>query len=173
VLLEKSLGVLADGVAEGRRIFANTMRYVLIGTSSNFGNIGFIRRFMVFFGPISSVYDFATFGVMLGVFHAHASLFRSGWFVESLATQALAVFVIRTRRVPFLRSRPSRPLLLVTLAAVAVAPALPYSPLAHALGFRPLPALFLGILAAMAATYLMLAEAGKAYFYRRSARLPA
>jgi P-type Mg2+ transporter len=209
--------VLADGVLEGRRIFANTLKYVLMGTSSNFGNmfsaagasvflsflpmlpsqillnnllydcseltiptdavdeellarpahwdIGFIRRFMVFFGPISSVYDFLTFGVMLWVFHAHASLFRSGWFVESLATQSLVVFVIRTRRVPFFHSRPSRPLLVTTLAVVLVGLLLPYSPLAHALGFRSLPWLFLVILAVMAATYLTLAELGKAYFY--------
>ena len=82
-------------------------------------DIGFIRRFMIFFGPISSLYDFLTFGVMLWVFHAHAPLFRSGWFVESLATQSLVVFVIRTRRVPFFRSRPSRPLLVTTIAVVA------------------------------------------------------
>jgi Mg2+-importing ATPase len=219
VLLEKSLRAIADGVVEGRRIFANTMKYVLMGTSSNFGNmfsaagaslflsflpmlpsqillnnllydcseltiptdevdeellrrpehwdIGFIRRFMVFFGPISSLYDFLTFGVMLWVFHAHADLFRSGWFVESLATQALVVFVIRTRRVPFFKSRPSRPLLATTIAVVLIGLALPYSPLAQLLGFRSLPWLFLVILAAMAATYLVLAEAGKAYFYRR------
>ena len=129
-------------------------------------DIGFIRRFMVLFGPISSVYDFATFGVMLWVFDAHAQLFRSGWFVESLATQALVVFVIRTRRVPFVRSRPSRPLLATTLAVVAIGIALPYSPLAHALGFRTLPVLFLAILAAMVVTYLALAEAGIAWFYR-------
>ena len=224
VLLEKSLRVLADGVVEGRRIFANTMKYVLMGTSSNFGNmfsaagaslflsflpmlpsqillnnmlydfseltiptdevdeellarpehwdIGFIRRFMIFFGPISSIYDFLTFGVMLWVFHAHAPLFRSGWFVESLSTQALVVFVIRTRRVPFLRSRPSRPLLATTLAVVVVGVVLPYSPLAHLLGFRSLPALFGGILVAMTVTYLGLVEAGKALFYRRY-RLPA
>jgi Mg2+-importing ATPase len=222
VLLEKSLGVLADGVAEGRRIFANTMKYVLMGTSSNFGNmfsaagaslflsflpmlpsqillnnllydcselaiptdrvdeellrrpehwdVGFIRRFMTFFGPISSAYDFLTFAVMLSVFHAHAPLFRSGWFVESLATQALVVFVIRTRRVPFVSSRPSRPLLVSTLAVVLVGLLLPYSPLAHTLGFRSLPWLFLAILAAMAATYLALAELGKAYFYRHGGR---
>jgi P-type Mg2+ transporter len=226
VLLKKDLGVVADGVVEGRRIFANTMKYVLMGTSSNFGNmfsaagaslflsflpmlpsqillnnllydtseltiptdnvdeellqrpehwdIGFIRRFMVFFGPISSIYDFMTFGVMLWVFHAHASLFRSGWFVESLATQALVVFIIRTRRVPFFHSRPSRPLLLTTIAVALVGLALPYSPLAHVLGFRSLPPLFLGILVAMTATYLTLAEVGKAYFYRRQgARLPS
>ena len=219
VLLEKSLGVLADGVVEGRRIFANTMKYVLMGTSSNFGNmfsaagaslflsflpmlpsqillnnllydcseltiptdnvdeellrrpehwdIGFIRRFMTFFGPISSVYDFLTFGVMLWVFDAHAPLFRSGWFVESLATQSLVVFVIRTRRSPSFRSRPSIPLLAATLAVVAIGLALPFSPVAHALGFRPLPTLFLGILVGMIVTYLALAEVGKAYFFRR------
>jgi Mg2+-importing ATPase len=218
VLLEKSLSTLADGVVEGRRIFANTMKYVLMGTSSNFGNmfsaagasiflsflpmlptqillnnllydiseltiptdrvdeellrrpehwdIRFIRRFMVFFGPISSLYDFGTFAVMLFVFHAHAPLFRSGWFVESLATQSLVVFVIRTHRVPFFASRPSRPLLATTLAVVALAIALPYSPVAHALGFRPLPLLFLAILGGMTITYLVLVEGGKALFFR-------
>jgi Mg2+-importing ATPase len=217
VLLEKSLDTLADGVVEGRRIFANTMKYVLMGTSSNFGNmfsaagaslflsflpmlpgqillnnllydcseltiptdnvdeeflarpehwnIAFIRRFMALFGPISSLYDFATFAVMLWIFHAHAPLFRSAWFVESLATQSLVVFIIRTRRLPFFSSRPSRPLLTATLAVVAVGIAIPYSPLAHVLGFRPLPLLFLAILAAMAATYLALAEFAKAYFF--------
>jgi len=220
VLLEKSLQVLADGVVEGRRTFANTMKYVLMGTSSNFGNmfsaagaslflsflpmlpsqillnnllydvseltiptdhvdeellrrpghwdIRFIRRFMTFFGPISSLYDFLTFAVMLWVFDAHASLFRSGWFAESLATQALVVFVIRTRRVPFVRSAPSTALLVTTLAVSAVGLALPFSPLAHALGFRALPALFLAILVGMIATYLALAELGKAFFYRHA-----
>ena len=221
VLLEKSLGALADGVVEGRRIFANTMKYVLMGTSSNFGNmfsaaaaslflsflpmlpsqillnnllydcseltiptdnvdeellarpehwdIGFIRRFMTVFGPISSLYDFATFGVMLWVFHADASLFRSGWFVESLATQALVVFVIRTRRVPFFSSRPSRPLLATTLAVVLVGLLIPYSPIAHVLGFHALPPLFLAILVLMAVTYLALAELAKSYFFRHEA----
>jgi Mg2+-importing ATPase len=220
LLLEKSLRAIADGVVEGRRIFANTTKYVLMGTSSNFGNmfsaagaslflaflpmlpsqillnnmlydcseltiptdevdeellarpehwdISFIRRFMIFFGPISSLYDFATFAVMIWVFHAHAPLFRSGWFVESLATQSLVVFVIRTRRVPFFHSRPSRPLLATTIAVVLIGMALPYSPLAHALGFRSLPWLFLAILAAMTVTYLALAELGKSYFYRHA-----
>jgi len=220
LLLEKSLRAIADGVVEGRRIFANTTKYVLMGTSSNFGNmfsaagaslflsflpmlpsqillnnmlydcseltiptdevdeellarpehwdIGFIRRFMTFFGPISSIYDFLTFGVMLWLFHAHAPLFRSGWFVESLATQSLVVFVIRTRRVPFFHSRPSRPLLVTTIAVVLIGLALPYSPLAHTLGFRSLPWLFLVILIAMTATYLALAEVGKSYFYRHA-----
>lgn len=219
VMLEKDLGVLADGVVEGRRIFSNTIKYVLMGTSSNFGNMfsaagasiflkflpmlptqillnnlmydgseitiptdnvdeellqrpsqwdtKFIRRFMSFFGPISSVYDFATFGVMLWVFHAGASLFRTGWFVESLATQSLVIFVIRTRRVPFYRSRPSRPLLIATISCACLGVALPFiGPVAHAFGFTPLPAGFLGILLLMIATYLLLVELGKKRFFR-------
>ena len=111
-------------------------------------DIRMIRRFMGFFGPISSVYDFLTFAVMLRVFHAGPILFRSGWFVESLTTQTLVIFVIRTRRVPFYKSRPSRPLLTTTLACAAFGVALPYiPPLAHLFGFRPLPLTFLAILA--------------------------
>ena len=219
VLMAKDLGILADGVVEGRRIFANTIKYVLMGTSSNFGNmfsaagaslflkflpmlptqillnnllydfseltiptdnvdeemlarpsewdIRFIRRFMAFFGPISSAYDFLTFAVMLYVFHAGSTLFRSGWFVESLTTQTLVIFVIRTHRVPFFRSRPSTPLLAATFACAAVGIWLPFSPLAHLLGFAPLPLAFLGVLVLMISTYLALVEVGKAFFFRR------
>ena len=219
VLLDKDLGILAEGVVEGRRIFANTIKYVLMGTSSNFGNmfsaagaslflsflpmlptqillnnllydvsemtiptdnvdedllarpakwdIRMIRRFMAFFGPISSIYDFLTFAVMLRIFHAGPVLFRSGWFVESLTTQTLVIFVIRTRRVPFYRSRPSRPLLLATLACAALGVALPYiPPLAHLFGFQPLPLTFLAILAVMIATYLLLAQVGVGIFFK-------
>ena len=218
VLLTKDLGILADGVVEGRRIFANTIKYVLMGTSSNFGNmfsaagaslflsflpmlptqillnnllydvseltiptdavdeellarpsqwdIRFIRRFMTFFGPISSVYDGLTFAVMLFVFDAGQTLFRSGWFVESLATQTLVIFVIRTRRVPFVRSRPSLPLLATTLACAAAGVALPFSPLAGLFGFEALPAGFLAVLAGMVVTYLALAELGKFFFFK-------
>ncbi len=219
VLVTKDLGILANGVVEGRRIFANTIKYVLMGTSSNFGNmfsaagaslflsflpmlpaqillnnllydvseltiptdnvdeellarpsqwdIGFIRRFMSFFGPISSLYDFLTFAVMLHFFHAGPHLFRSGWFVESLATQTLVIFVIRTRRVPFLKSRPSLPLLVTTLACAGLGVALPYiGPVARALGFRALPLTFLLVLAGMIVTYLGLAEIGKAVFFK-------
>jgi Mg2+-importing ATPase len=218
LLLEKDLGVLADGVAEGRRIFANTIKYVLMGTSSNFGNmfsaagaslflsylpmlpgqillnnllydasqlaiatdnvdeeqlhrpshwdLGFIRRFMFVFGPLSSLFDFLTFAVMLWVFDAKAGEFRSGWFVESLATQTLVIFAIRTRRVPFLRSHPSLPLTLAALAAVAVGGVLPATPLAHTLGFRPLPGAFFATLAAMVVAYLVLIEIAKRLFYR-------
>ncbi|MGD0714416.1 MAG: magnesium-translocating P-type ATPase [Gaiellaceae bacterium] len=219
VLLDKDLGIIADGVVEGRRIFANTIKYVLMGTSSNFGNmfsaagaslflsflpmlptqillnnllydvsemtiptdnvdeellarpsqwdIRLIRRFMAFFGPISSVYDFLTFAVMLRVFHAGATLFRSGWFVESLTTQTLVIFVIRSRRVPFFKSRPSRPLLAATLSCAALGVALPYiGPLAHLFGFRPLPLSFLAVLAGMIVTYLALAQLGVALFFK-------
>jgi Mg2+-importing ATPase len=210
--------VLADGVVEGRRIFSNTIKYVLMGTSSNFGNmfsaagasiflkflpmlptqillnnllydcsemtiptdnvdeemlhrpsqwdIRFIRRFMSFFGPISSIYDFLTFGVMLWVFHAGEKLFQTGWFVESLATQSLVIFVIRTRR-PFYRSRPSRPLLVATLACAGLGLLLPFiPPVAHTFGFIPLPAAFLGILLLMIGSYLLLVELGKRRFFR-------
>jgi len=226
VLLDKDLGIIADGVVEGRRIFANTIKYVLMGTSSNFGNmfsaagaslflsylpmlptqillnnllydvsemtiptdnvdeellarpsqwdIGLIRRFMAFFGPISSIYDFLTFAVMLRVFHAGSVLFRSGWFVESLVTQTLVIFVIRTRRVPFLKSRPSRPLLVATLGCAALGVAIPYiGPIARLMGFRTLPISFLAVLAGMIVTYLALAQAGVAFFFREPGRGPS
>jgi Mg2+-importing ATPase len=217
ILLEKNLDVLADGVTEGRRIFANTIKYVLMGTSSNFGNmfsaagaslflsflpmlpsqillnnllydssqlaiptdnvdaeqlrrpshwdIGFIRRFMIYFGPLSSVFDFLTFAVMLWAFHAGPAQFRSGWFVESLATQTLIIFAIRTRRVPFFRSHPSLPLTLAAVAVVGIGALLPAIPLAHALGFQPLPLAYFAALAAMVVGYLVLIEFGKRLFY--------
>jgi Mg2+-importing ATPase len=217
VLLEKDLGVLADGVAEGRRIFANTIKYVLMGTSSNFGNmfsaaaasavlpflpmlpsqillnnllydssqlaiptdrvdgeqlhapshwdIAFIRKFMLTFGPISSLFDFLTFGLMLGALHAGPVEFRTGWFVESLATQTLIIFAIRTRRVPFFRSRPSGTMMLTTLTVIVVGVALTVSPLAHALGFTTLPWLFFGALVLLTVAYLVLVEFTKKLFY--------
>ena len=128
--------------------------------------MSFIRRFMLFFGPISSLFDFITFGIMLWVFHAGPALFQSGWFVESLATQTLVIFAIRTRRVPFFRSRPSVPLLLAALAVVTVGAVLPFTPLARVLGFRPLPGLFFLALAGIVVCYLILIEIGKYWFYR-------
>jgi Mg2+-importing ATPase len=217
ILLQKDLGVLAAGIGEGRRIFANTIKYVLMGTSSNFGNmvsqagasailrflpmlpgqillnnllydtsqlaiptdnvdpeqlkrpshwdIGFIRRFMLFFGPISSLFDFLTFAVMLGLFHAGPTLFRTGWFVECLATQTLVIFAVRTRRVPFLRSRPSVPLLAAALDIVAIGAVLPFTPLADRLGFTTLPGGFFAVLVGMVITYLLLIEVAKRLFY--------
>jgi P-type Mg2+ transporter len=221
VLLAKDLDILAGGVVEGRRIFANTIKYVLMGTSSNFGNVfsagaaslflsflpllptqillnnllydvseltiptdnvdeeqlrrpsqwdtRLIRRFMVFFGPISSIFDFSTFAILLLGFDAGATLFRSGWFVESLATQSLAIFAIRTRRIPFLRSRPSAALLASTLIVVAIGFALPFSPLAHALGFTALPAGLVVAIWVIIPSYLLLLELGKLRFYRLEA----
>ena len=134
--------------------------------------IGFIRQFMTIIGPISSIYDFLTFGVLLWIFHAstNASLFRTGWFVESLATQTFVVFVIRTAANP-LNSRPSRPLLISVLAVVAVAIVLPYTPLRSLLQFTPLPASLLGAIAFLTATYLFLVQGVKSWFYRRHALL--
>ena len=217
VLLEKDLGVLADGVTEGRRIFADTMKYVLMATSSNFGNmfsaagaslflsflpmlpsqillnnllydvgqlaipgdrvdpeviarpaawdIAFVRRFMAVFGPVSSIFDFLTFFVMLVVLNAGHAEFRTGWFVESLATQTLVVFVIRTRRSPPYTSRPSRAMIVLPIACASVGALLPITPLAPALGFTPLPIAFFAILVAMIAAYLMLVEVVKRRFY--------
>jgi Mg2+-importing ATPase len=218
ILLEKRLGVLHDGVMEGRRSFGNIMKYVLMGTSSNFGNmlsmaaaslflpflpmlplqillnnflydvsqvaipsdrvdstymvkpkrwdVAFIRRYMLVIGPLSSVYDFATFAVMLGVFHAGESLFRTGWFVESLATQTLVIFVIRTAHRPW-ASAPS-PALAWGVGACATAGALlPFTPLGPWLGFTPLPPLFFAFLLFMVVSYLGLVEMVKRWFYRR------
>jgi Mg2+-importing ATPase len=126
----------------------------------------FIQRFMLVFGPISSIFDFLTFWVMLSVFHAGQELFRTGWFVESLLTQSLVIFVIRTRRIPFFASRASWQLTLTTVGVVALGALLPFTPIAHLLGFVPLPAKFFVVLAAMVATYLGLVEFGKWLFYK-------
>jgi P-type Mg2+ transporter len=109
--------------------------------------------------------DFATFGVMLWVFHSGPDQFRSGWFVESLGTRPLVIFAIRTRRVPFFRSHPSFPLVLAALGVVAVGAVLPSTPLAHALGFQRLPGGFFIALAGLALAYLLLIELGKRAFY--------
>jgi Mg2+-importing ATPase len=134
-------------------------------------DIAFIRRFMLFFGPISSLFDFVTFGVMIGGFHAGPSLFRTGWFVESLATQTLVIFAVRTRRVPFFRSRCSRPVLATALGTVVVGAAIPYTPLAHVLGFAAPPAGFFLVLVGMIAMYLVMIEFGKRIFYSEPDRL--
>ena len=221
ILLDKDLGVLADGVVEGRRIFANTIKYVLMATSSNFGNmfsaaaassflkflpmlptqillnnllydgsqmtiptdhvdeemlarpsawdLGFIRSFMLFFGPLSSLFDFLTFAVLIGLLHAHAPEFRTGWFVESLATQTLVIFVIRTRRRPFWRSHPSPPLLVASLLVPMIGVSLPYLPFGHDLGFTHLPLRYYPILVGLVLAYLALVESVKGVFYRRHA----
>jgi len=151
VLLEKDLGVLADGVIEGRRIFANTTKYVLMGTSSNFGNM--------FSAAAASA--FLAFLPMLQVFHAGPAMFRTGWFVESLATQTLIVFVIRTSRTPFWRSRPSKQLLIAVLAVVLLGALLPVSPLAPTLGFVPLSAPYFLSLLGMVVVYALIVDHAK------------
>jgi Mg2+-importing ATPase len=217
ILIEPGLRVLHDGIIEGRKAFGNVMKYLLMGTSSNFGNmfsmagaslflpflpmlptqillnnllydlsqltiptdnvddtylrkpqrwnIGLIRNFMVFIGPISSIFDFLTFYVLLHFFHASEAQFHTGWFVESLATQTLVLFVIRTAKNP-LRSRPSSPLIATCLAAVAVGTYLPFSPLAGILGFTPLPAAYFGFVAVTTGVYLLLVEAAKRLLLR-------
>jgi Mg2+-importing ATPase len=133
-------------------------------------DIRYIRRFMFVFGPISSLFDFATFALMIFVFHAAESEFQAGWFIESIATQTLIIFAIRTRRVPFLRSRPSLGLLLASSGVVAIGVWLPYSPLSGLLGFQPLPAPFFLALVGMVVTYLVMVEIAKNLFYARSAQ---
>jgi len=220
ILLEQSLRVLHHGILEGRKAFGNVIKYLLMGTSSNFGNmfsmagayvflpflpmlpaqillnnflynlsqvtiptdnvdasyfkkpqhwdIGLLRNFMLIIGPISSIFDFLTFFLLLRVFHANAVLFHTGWFVESLATQTLVLFIIRTAGNP-LRSRPSRHLTITTLAIVALGIVLPYTPMAELLGFQPLPALYFLFLAGMTALYLVLVELVKRRLMRRYA----
>jgi Mg2+-importing ATPase len=218
ILLENDLMVLHQGILEGRRTFGNVMKYIMMATSSNFGNMfsmaaatlflpflpmlpmqillnnllydvseitlpldnvdaedlaspkrwdmGFIRNFMLTIGPISSLFDFLTFYALISLFSAHESLFRTGWFVESIATQVLVIFVIRTRRNP-LRSHPNRWLVLTSLGVVVAAMLLPFTPLAPYLGFTPLPLSFFGLLTALLIAYLVMVEGGKQWFYKR------
>jgi len=129
-----------------------------------------IRNFMLLIGPISSLYDFLTFFVLLRVFRAGEALFHTGWFVESLATQTLVLFVIRTPKNP-LTSRPSMALALTTIAIVLVGVGLPFSPLAGMLGFVPLPAKYFLFLSAATLTYLAVVEVAKRYLLRASGKL--
>jgi Mg2+-importing ATPase len=131
-------------------------------------DIGLIRDFMIYIGPISSIYDFLTFFVMLKVFNAGQTTFHTGWFVESLATQTLVLFVIRTSGSPF-RSRPSRSLTIAVVAVVIIGMVLPYTPLAAPLGFTPLSPLFFLYLIFATGTYLLLVEVGKRVLMRRRA----
>jgi Mg2+-importing ATPase len=131
-------------------------------------DVAFIRQFMIVFGPISSIFDFLTFFIMLFVFQATPALFQTAWFIESLCTQTLVIFVIRTRRSPFYKSKPSRPLLISTLLVVAVALVLPLTSLGRDLfQFVSPPFTFYVILAGLIATYLALVELVKRWFFRR------
>ncbi len=131
--------------------------------------IGELRRFILYIGPISSIFDYATFFIMLYVFKSwtNADLFHTGWFVESLFTQTLIIHVIRTNKIPFLRSRASLPLIFTSLAIVAIGAWLPYSPLAQWLGFVPLPPLYWLLLLGMLIAYVILTQIIKTWFYRK------
>jgi len=218
VLLDRDLAVLHGGILEGRRAYGNIFKYLLMATSSSFGNmfsmalasivipflpmlptqilvanflydsaqialptdrvddaylrkphhwdLGALRWFMIRVGLVSSLFDFATFVVLLRWFRGDAPMFRSGWFVESLATQILVLFVIRTAGNP-LRSRPSAPLAITVIAALGVALALPYSPMAGALGLVAPPLRYLGYVALVTAVYLLLVQRVKRHTMQR------
>ncbi len=227
ILLEPSLAAISQGVTEGRRTFANTLKYIRMGTSSNFGNmlsmagaalvlpylpmspgqillnnliydasqtalpsdnvdadaeaeparwdVHAIERFMIAFGPISSIFDYVTFGLLLLLFGtdaSHQNSFHTGWFVESLFSQILVVLVIRTRMTPFWRSRPSKQLAAAIVAALAVAVIIPMSPLGSLIGFGDLPWQFWPLLVVLVAAYLTMVELVKRWFDRREARRP-
>ncbi|CCW17266.1 Mg(2+) transport ATPase, P-type [Sphingobium indicum BiD32] len=221
ILLEKSLRVLGAAVIEGRRTFANIIKYIRMGASSNFGNmfsvlgasiilpflpmaplqvltnnllydlsqttiptdnvdpeyltsprkweIGNIARFMLFIGPISSIFDYATYALMLFVFNAwhNPALFQTGWFVESLLTQTLIIHIIRTGRIPFIQSRASTPLIATTVSICLIGALLPLSPLGHTLGFKPLPALYWPVILGYLIAYAALTHFVKVWFFRR------
>lgn len=231
ILLEKSLLVVEAGVVEGRKVFANILKYVRMGASSNFGNMfsvlgasAFVpflpmapiqilannllydisqtaiptddvdpeqvkkprpwdlkrlTRFILFLGPCSSIFDYTTFLMMLYIFNcwdtstpesaAHsASLFQTGWFVESLLTQTLIIHIIRTNRIPFLQSRSSWPLLVMSVAIMLTGIALPLSPFGHYLGFTPLPSLYWPLLALTLVSYVLLTQTVKTWLLRRN-----
>jgi P-type Mg2+ transporter len=218
ILTKRDLSVLHHGVLEGRRTFANIRKYIMMGTSSNFGNMfsmagaslflpflpmlptqillnnmlydlsevaipldrvdpeelrspqswdmAFVRDFMWIIGPVSSLFDFATFYVLLAVLNAKASLFQTGWFVESLATQVLVIFVIRTRGNP-ISSRPHPALAVSSLAVLVAAIALPFTALGSWFGFEAPPGEFFVIVAVLTVAYLAIVEGAKRVFYAR------
>jgi len=183
--LEEGLDVLETEIVEGRKTFANTLKYIMMGTGSNFGNMFSVPAalFLVPFLPMKPVqillnnllYDFAQvtiptdkvdYDVMLYVFHADAALFQTGWFVESLATQTLVIHVIRSRH-SILKSRASLALTVSSLGVVAIGSAIPYTPIGHFFGFVPLPAAFFAVLLAMTVAYLAMVNAVKRVFYKK------
>jgi Mg2+-importing ATPase len=223
ILLEKNLLVLGDGVLEGRKVFANILKYIRMGASSNFGNMfsvlgasiilpyvpmqpiqiltnnllydfsqvpiptddvdpeqiakprpwsmNQISRFILFIGPCSSVFDYTTYFIMLYVFGcwdpAKASLFQTGWFIESLLTQTLIIHIIRTNRIPFLQSRASWPLTITTALVMMLGMWLPFSPIGPALGFTEVPPLYWAYLLATLLGYVLLTQTVKYYLHRK------
>lgn len=217
ILLDQDLHILFEGVMEGRRTFGNIMKYIMMGTSSNFGNMfsmagaalflpflpmlptqillnnilydiselpipldevdqmelrkpkvmdmKFIRNFMLVIGPISSAFDFLTFYILQTVLKADETLFQTGWFIESLSTQVLVIFIIRTRGNPF-KSRPHPVLAATSFSMATIGAILPFTPLGTYFGFVPPPMQFYFILAAMVLVYLAMVELAKQGFYR-------
>ncbi|MBI3616390.1 MAG: magnesium-translocating P-type ATPase [Candidatus Omnitrophica bacterium] len=220
ILLEKSLLVLEDGVLEGRKTFGNTIKYIKMGASSNFGNmismtgaslflpflpmtpiqillnnflydasqvaiptdevdndylekpkpwdIRAIRKFMLVFGPISSVFDFMTFGLLLVAFRASQVMFHTFWFLESICTQTLVIHVIRTARIPFLESKPSRFLVLASLLIISISIAIPFSPLGPHFGFVRLSAKYFLALLGIVISYLWTTQMVKTWYVKRN-----
>jgi Mg2+-importing ATPase len=217
ILTNKSLDVLKDGIISGRKTFANTLKYTMMGVSSNFGNMfsvlgavlflpflpmlpmqillnnllydisqitipadtvdaedihhprrwhmQFLRNFMIVFGSISSIFDFITFFILYRIFHLTQTGFQTGWFLESLATQTLVIYIIRTRRTPFLQSSPEPTLFISTIVAVAVGWLLPFTGLGKLFGFTPLPPLIFSTLIGVVLTYLSCVEIAKRFFF--------
>ncbi|HET7146929.1 MAG TPA: magnesium-translocating P-type ATPase [Candidatus Nitrosopolaris sp.] len=217
VLLEKDLAVLAKGVEEGRRTFANTLKYVFMATSANFGNmfsmagvslflpflpllpkqillmnlmtdapemtistdnvdleildrprrwdIRFIKKFMIVFGLLSTMFDFTTFGVLLFILHSSTDQFRTAWFMESVISASIIVLVIRTRK-PLFGSKPGKHLLLATLFIVGISIILPFTPVALLFGFTGLSILYLTAVGVIVSIYIATAEIVKKVFYK-------
>jgi P-type Mg2+ transporter len=219
ILLKKSLLVLIDGVIEGRKTFGNIIKYIKMGSSSNFGNmfsmtgaslflpflpmlpiqillnnflydlsqiaipsdsideeyllksrpwnVDYIRKFMIVIGPVSSLFDFITFGVLWFIFHASAPLFQTGWFLESMCTQTLVIHVIRTGKVPFIESKPSQFMLFTSIYIVSIALVLPFLPFGKYLGFVEPPLSFFIALMLIVPAYLCLVQVVKSWFIKR------
>jgi len=219
ILMRKGLKELMDGVIEGRKTFGNTMKYLLMGLSSNFGNMfsmigaslflpffpmtasqillnnflydtsqlsiptdnvdseylkkpkhwnmGFIKRYMIIFGLISTVFDLLTFYFLFTIFHLNEGTFQAGWFIESLATQILVVYIIRTQKIPFIQSRPSKTLTFATLGILAIGLIITLDGIGSFFGFDPLPLNAYLIIAALVIIYLLIVEGVKQLFYKK------
>lgn len=220
ILFKKSLEILAEGVIEGRKIFSNSMKYIMIGVSSDFGNmislsiasfvlpflpllppqvllndliydvsqmtvsrdnvdhedlkkpkkfnLDLIKKYMLWFGPLNTLYDLIALAILVFFFKASAITFRTGWFIESISTQILVFFVIRTRKSPFWKSKPGKGILISCLSMFVFSLIIPYTSLGDIFGFTPLPALYFVFLAGMIITYLLLAEIGKRIFFKKN-----
>jgi P-type Mg2+ transporter len=220
ILSRKSLSVLQEGVLEGRKTFGNIMKYIMMGTSSNFGNmfsvagaslflpflpmlplqillnnflydiseitiptdevdreyiqkpkkwdVNFIKKFMLYLGPVSSIFDFLCFFILLYFFHANAALFQTAWFIESLCTQTLIIFVIRTRKTPFFKSKPSTPLLISSLAVILLTVLMPFTALGSLFKFVAPPLSLYAVIAGLIVMYLIITEYVKNKFYSKN-----